>query len=125
MTATEPREAMKEKIGFVGLGTMGQFMATNLVNSGFAVTVWNRTSERTAPLAELGATRAASPADVARASDIVVACLTDSPQVEEVLFGPHGLAEGFSSGSLFVDCSTLSPLKAKEFAERLVQLGDR
>jgi 3-hydroxyisobutyrate dehydrogenase len=123
VTTSERSEAKREKIGFVGLGTMGQFMASNLVNSGFAVTVWNRTSERTAPLAELGATRAASPAEVARASDIVVACLTDSPQVEEVLFGPNGLAEGFSSGSLFVDCSTLSPLKAREFAERLAPLG--
>jgi 3-hydroxyisobutyrate dehydrogenase len=102
---------------------MGQFMAANLVKAGFELTVWNRTSERARPLVDLGATQAASPADVARASTIVVTCLTDSPQVEEVLFGPKGLAEGFSSGSLFIDCSTISPTKAKEFSERLTSGG--
>jgi 3-hydroxyisobutyrate dehydrogenase-like beta-hydroxyacid dehydrogenase len=112
-----------ERIGFVGLGTMGAFMATNLVNAGFAVTVWNRTARRSDPLVAIGAVVAASPAELARSCDVVVACLTDSPQVEEVLFGPHGLAEGLVSGSLFIDCSTLSPLKAQEFAERLSAQG--
>jgi 3-hydroxyisobutyrate dehydrogenase len=112
-----------ERIGFVGLGTMGSFMAANLVNSGFAVTVWNRTPSRVDPLVAIGAVKAASPADLARTSDVVVACLTDSPQVEVVLFGPDGLAEGFASGSLFIDCSTLSPLRAQEFAERLGRQG--
>jgi 3-hydroxyisobutyrate dehydrogenase len=66
---------------------------------------------------------AATPAELARSSDVIVACLTDSPQVEAVLFGPEGLAEGLASGALFIDCSTLSPLKAREFAERLSELG--
>jgi 3-hydroxyisobutyrate dehydrogenase len=109
----------KERVGFVGLGTMGSFMAANLVRAGFSVTVWNRTSARADELAELGATVAASPVELARSCDVVVACLTDSPQVEAVLFGPEGLAEGLASGSLFIDCSTISPLKAREFAERL------
>ena len=116
-------ESKKERVGFVGLGTMGQFMAGNLVKAGFDVTVWNRTSERARPLVDLGATHADTPADVARASDIVVTCLTDSPQVEEVLFGPNGLAEGFSAGALFIDCSTISPTKAQEFADRLAKEG--
>ncbi|MFY9782694.1 MAG: NAD(P)-dependent oxidoreductase, partial [Acidimicrobiales bacterium] len=119
----EENEALKDRVGFVGLGTMGQFMAANLARAGFSLTVWNRTSERAEPLIELGATKAATPADVARSSDIVIACLTDSPQVETVLFGPDGLAEGLSSGSLFIDCSTLSPLKAQEFAKRLAAQG--
>jgi 3-hydroxyisobutyrate dehydrogenase len=102
---------------------MGHYMATNLVTAGFDVTVWNRTPERTRPLIALGATHAATPGDVARVSDIVVTCLTDSPQVEEVLFGPSGLAEGFSPGSLFIDCSTISPTKAKEFSDRLSSQG--
>jgi 3-hydroxyisobutyrate dehydrogenase len=102
---------------------MGQFMAANLARAGFSLTVWNRTAERADALVELGATRAATPAEVARASDIVIACLTDSPQVEAVLFGPDGLEEGFGAGSLFIDCSTLSPLKAQEFAERLATKG--
>lgn len=119
----EENEALKDRVGFVGLGTMGQFMAANLARAGFSLTVWNRTSERAEPLIELGATKAATPADVARSSDIVIACLTDSPQVETVLFGPDGLAEGLSSGSLFIDCSTLSPLMAQEFAKRLAAQG--
>jgi 3-hydroxyisobutyrate dehydrogenase len=107
------------RVGFVGLGTMGAFMAANLERAGFSLTVWNRTAGRADDLVELGARVAATPAEVARSSDVVIACLTDSPQVEAVLFGPDGLAEGFAEGSLFVDCSTLSPLKAQEFAERL------
>lgn len=102
---------------------MGRFMAGNLARAGFPLTVWNRTASKAVELAELGVQVAATPADVARASDVVVACLTDSPQVEAVLFGLDGLAEGFSEGSLFVDCSTLSPLKAQEFAERLAAQG--
>ncbi len=112
-----------ERIGFVGLGTMGLFMAANLARAGFPLTVWNRTRSRAADVVALGATLAASPAEVGRSADIVVACLTDSPQVEAVLFGPDGLAEGLAEGSLFVDCSTLSPLKAEEFAQRLGEHG--
>lgn len=98
---------------------MGAFMAANLARAGFPLTVWNRTSGRANELVELGATEASSPAALARACDVVIACLTDSPQVEEVLFGPEGLALGLAPGTLFIDCSTLSPLKASEFAERL------
>jgi 3-hydroxyisobutyrate dehydrogenase len=115
--------AVKERVGFVGLGTMGSFMAANLVKSGFPVTVWNRTPGRSDALVALGAHTSSTPAELARNCDIVVACLTDSPQVEEVLFGPDGLAEGLARGSLFIDCSTLSPLKAQEFAERLGTQG--
>lgn len=111
------------RVGFVGLGTMGAFMAANLARAGFPLTVWNRTPGRAGDVVALGAHEAASAADVARASDIVVACLTDSPQVETVLFGEDGLAEGFAPGSLFVDCSTLSPLAAQGFAERLAAQG--
>jgi 3-hydroxyisobutyrate dehydrogenase len=112
-----------ERVGFVGLGTMGSFMAANLLKAGFPLSVWNRTSSRADEVVALGAERASSPADLARTCGIVVACLTDSPQVEEVLFGSDGLAEGLASGSLFIDCSTLSPLKAQEFAERLSTQG--
>ena len=102
---------------------MGSFMATNLVNAGFPLTVWNRTPRRGDALVAIGAIQAASPAELARSCDVVVACLTDSPQVEQVLFGSDGLAEGLAKGSLFIDCSTLSPLKAQEFAERLGDQG--
>ncbi|HWD96248.1 MAG TPA: NAD(P)-dependent oxidoreductase [Acidimicrobiales bacterium] len=120
---TESPTNTLERIGFVGLGTMGLFMAQNLATAGFPLTVWNRTASRADEVVALGATVAATPAEVGRASDIVVACLTDSPQVEEVLFGANGLAEGLADGALFIDCSTLSPLKAQEFAERLATSG--
>jgi 3-hydroxyisobutyrate dehydrogenase len=111
------------RIGFVGLGTMGSAMAANLARAGFPLTVWNRTPGRAEPLRQLGAVQATTPLEVAQASDVVVACLTDSPQVAEVLFGPRGLAEGFAPGSLFIDCSTISPAKAREFGERLGEHG--
>jgi 3-hydroxyisobutyrate dehydrogenase len=114
---------VSERVGFVGLGTMGSFMAANLLKAGFPLSVWNRTASRADEVVALGAERASSPADLARTCGIVVACLTDSPQVEAVLFGPYGLAEGLASGSLFIDCSTLSPLKAQEFAARLSTQG--
>jgi 3-hydroxyisobutyrate dehydrogenase len=100
---------------------MGAFMAANLARAGFPLRVWNRTAGRASELVALGATEVASPAALGGACDVVVACLTDSPQVEEVLFGPDGLAEGLAPGTLFIDCSTLSPLKASEFAQRLTQ----
>jgi len=98
-------------------------MAANLARAGHHLTVWNRTPGRADELRVLGATEANSPRDVASGSDIVISCLTDSPQVAEVLFGPEGLAEGLVAGSLFIDCSTISPASAREFASRLAGLG--
>ncbi len=116
-------EISNDRIGFVGLGTMGSLMAANLARAGFALAVWNRTAGPAAGLVQLGATEADSPADVARRSDVVVTCLTDSPQLEEVLFGTRGVAEGLLAGSLVIDCSTISPIKTVEFAERLAKLN--
>jgi 3-hydroxyisobutyrate dehydrogenase len=87
------------------------------------LTVWNRTPERARDLEALGAHVAATPAELARRCDVVVACLTDSPQVEAVLFGDDGLAAGLAPGALVIDCSTISPLKAQEFAGRLATAG--
>lgn len=113
----------KPRVGFVGLGTMGSAMAANLARAGFPLTVYNRTPGRAEPLSELGATEVRSPRQVARASDVVVTCVPDAPQVDEVLFGPDGLAEGFAEGSLFIDCSTISPARARQFGERLGAQG--
>jgi 3-hydroxyisobutyrate dehydrogenase len=115
----------KERVGFAGLGTMGAAMAANLARAGFPLTVWNRTPGRAAALVELGATEAATPAALAASSDVVVTCVRDSPDVEAVVFGPDGLAEGFRPGSLLVDCSTISPVAARDLAERLEDGGVR
>jgi 3-hydroxyisobutyrate dehydrogenase len=112
-----------ERVGFLGLGTMGAAMAGNLARAGFAVTAWNRTPGRAPDLDELGVTRAASPAAVARATDVVVVCVSDTPDVDAVLFGPDGLAGGAHSGQLVIDCSTISPSETRAFGERLAGLG--
>ncbi len=109
------------RVGFIGLGTMGSSMAANLVRAGFDVTVWNRTPGRDGGVRSMGAHGAATPADVAISSDVVILCVTDSPQVEEVLFAEHGLGAGLRAGSLVIDCSSISPLATIEFAARLAE----
>ncbi len=112
-----------DRIGFVGLGTMGAAMARNVAAAGFPLTVWNRTPERAAALRDAGATVAAQPAGVARAADLVVTCVSDTPDVEAVLFGEGGIAEGARRGLLVVDCSTISPSATRDFAGRLGKRG--
>ena len=112
-----------ERIAFVGLGTMGAAMAANLRRAGFEVTVWNRTPGRAADLVALGAVEAATPADAARAADVVVTCVSDTPDVEAVLFGPDGVADGLAAGGLVIDCSTISPAATAGFAARLRERG--
>lgn len=113
MTDTRPR------LGYVGLGLMGGPMATRLCRAGFPLTVWNRRHDKTEPLVALGARAATSPAEVARASDIVFTCLLDTDAVEAVVFGPNGIAEGAGSGTVLVDFSSMRPDKTAAFAERL------
>jgi 3-hydroxyisobutyrate dehydrogenase len=112
-----------EQVGFIGMGTMGVAMATNLARAGFSLTVWNRTPAKAEPLAELGAQVAGSPREVGQASEVVFTCLPDSPEVGAVLFGPDGLAEGMAPGSLYVDSSTISPASTRDFAGRLAERG--
>ena len=107
------------EVAFLGLGTMGASMAANLARAGFAVTSWNRTPGRAPELADLGGQAAASPAAAAAAADIVVICVSDTPDVEAVLFGPDGVVEGAKAGTLIIDCSTISPTGSWDFAARL------
>jgi 3-hydroxyisobutyrate dehydrogenase len=102
---------------------MGAAMAANLRQAGFPLTVWNRTPGRAGTLIELGATGAPTPAAVAKTSDVVVTCVSDTPDVDNVLFGRHGVAEGAHKGLLVIDCSTISPSATRDFASRLAKLG--
>ncbi len=111
------------RIGVIGMGTMGAPMARHLVEAGHDVTVHNRTRERELPLAELGAARAESPAEVARGAEAVLTCVPDSPQLEQVLLEHGGVVETIERGSLVVDCSTVSPAATGEIAGRLFELG--
>jgi 3-hydroxyisobutyrate dehydrogenase len=112
-----------DRIGFVGLGTMGAAMAANVRRAGFEVTVWNRTAGRAGSLLGLGAREAGTPADVARAADVVAVCVSDTPDVEAVLFGADGVAAGLARGGLVIDCSTISPGATAGFAARLADAG--
>ncbi len=114
---------MNERVGFVGLGIMGQGMARNLLKAGYSVRVWNRTSSRMDPLIEAGATAGACPADVAANCDITVVCVSDTPDVEEVILGENGILSGVQAGALVIDCSTISPQATIDIAEQLNAKG--
>jgi 3-hydroxyisobutyrate dehydrogenase len=112
-----------ERIGFLGLGTMGAAMAANLARAGRTVTVWNRTPGRAPELDELGVSRATTPAEVAQGVDALVICVSDTPDVESVLFGADGVAAGARPGQLVIDCSTIAPSATRDFARRLAERG--
>jgi 3-hydroxyisobutyrate dehydrogenase len=112
-----------ERIGFVGLGTMGAAMAANLARAGFTVTAWNRTPGRAPELDDLGVARAETPGAAAAASDVVVVCVSDTPDVEAVLLGPDGVADGARPGTLVIDCSTIAPAGTRAVANRLRDRG--
>ena len=114
---------MKESVGFIGLGTMGRGMALNLVKARFPVRVWNRTAARMRSVVEAGASPCHSPAEVAEGSDIIVVCVSDTPDVEQILFGPLGVAAGAPAGALVIDTSTISPEATRSMASRLDARG--
>ena len=112
----------KEVLGFVGMGIMGAPMAANLLKAGYKVSVYNRTRSRCEPLAAAGATVCDTPAEVARRSTVVMTMVSDTPDVEAVLFGSDGVASGVSAGSVVVDMSTISAEATVGFAHRLAEL---
>ncbi len=114
---------MNERVGFIGLGIMGQGMARNLLRAGFPLTVWNRTASKMEPLVQEGAAAASSPADLASKSDIIVICVSDTPDVQAVILGENGVLAGAKPGGLVIDCSTISPTATRELAETLAQAG--
>ena len=114
---TDARSA--EKLGYLGLGMMGFPMTRRLVSAGYDVTVWNRSSGKAAALVEAGARLAPQPRDVAATASILFTCLTDAAAVEEVVFGPDGLATAAGSGKLVVDFSSIHPDAARAIAARL------
>lgn len=104
-------------VGFIGLGIMGAGMAANLLKDGHDLTIWNRTASRMSPLVDLGASAAASPAEVAERCDVIMICVSDTPDVKQVVLGDHGVLEGITPGSLIVDHSTISPSVTIELAD--------
>ena len=110
------------KIGFIGLGIMGAPMAGHLQAGGHELFV-NTIGEVPEALVQGGARACASGAEVARAAEIVITMVPDTPDVEKVLFGKGGVAEGLSAGKIVVDMSSIAPIETKEFARRINALG--
>ena len=107
------------KVAFVGMGTMGAPMALNILKSGHEVIVHNRTREKEIMVSDEGADRAASPQEAARDADIVITCLSDTPDVEHVILGENGIIHGAQPGTIVIDMSTISPSATRRMAQAL------
>src|SRR5438477_6522609 len=98
---------MMKKISYVGLGTMGSGMVSNLLKAGYELTVWNRSVERNKPFARKGARVADTPANAVRDVDLVIYSLSNDQAVEEVVFGANGILSGIKEGQIAIDMSTV------------------
>ncbi len=114
---------MPETIGFIGLGLMGRPMATNLLKAGYPLIVHSRSPQPIEALVALGATRAESPADVARQVTRIITMVPDSPDVEQVLEGTNGVFSALQRGTIIIDNSSIAPGVARRLAARAKSLG--
>jgi 3-hydroxyisobutyrate dehydrogenase len=114
---------MTRSIGFIGLGIMGSAMARRLLDAGHRLAVYNRTASKAAPLVAAGARAAATPAEAARGSDVVISIVTGSKDVEEVILGPEGAIGGVGPGAVVVDMTTTSPDTARRVGRELRARG--
>jgi 2-hydroxy-3-oxopropionate reductase len=112
-----------ERIGFIGLGIMGKPMCRNLLQAGYPLVVYNRSRAAMEELAGAGARLATSPADLAQQVDVVITCVSDSPDVEAIVLGEQGLLEGVREGMLFIDMSTISPATSRKIYSVLQAKG--
>jgi 2-hydroxy-3-oxopropionate reductase len=109
-------------VGFIGLGIMGKPMVANLIKGGHTLFLASR-SGVPQELTSAGGKACASAKEVAQKADIIITMVPDTPDVEKVLFGKDGVAEGLSSGKIVVDMSSISPIETKFFAERIKKAG--
>jgi 3-hydroxyisobutyrate dehydrogenase-like beta-hydroxyacid dehydrogenase len=114
-----------QQYGFIGLGIMGSAMAKNLIKAGFPVTVWNRSIEKCAELAALGATVAGTPAEVTANCPVTFAILSDPAAAEAVCFGPHGALAGIGDGRGYVDMSTVDAATSRRIGAAVTEMGGR
>jgi len=114
---------MTINVGFIGPGIMGGPMALNLMKGGHKLWGYARRPEAMKKLVDAGATACTSAAEVAKYADVIFLIVSDTPDVESVIFGENGIAKGARSGSVIVDMSTISPTATKVFAERLAKQG--
>jgi 2-hydroxy-3-oxopropionate reductase len=114
---------MTINIGFIGPGIMGGPMAQNLMKGGHKLWVYARRPEATQALVKAGATACPTAMEVAKHADVIFLIVSDTPDVESVIFGEQGLSKGTRNGTVIVDMSTISPTATKVFAERLAKQG--
>lgn len=114
---------MAKKVGFIGLGMMGNPMSSNLINAGFELTVWNRTESKMKPIVDLGAKPAKSAKEVAENSEVVITMLTGPADVEEVILGNNGVLEGAQPGAVIIDMSTNAPAVSQKVAAEVASKG--
>ncbi|MBD3288288.1 2-hydroxy-3-oxopropionate reductase [candidate division KSB1 bacterium] len=112
-----------EKIGFIGLGIMGNPMSKNLINAGYSLTVYDINKESVSDVVKAGATAAKTCKEVAEQSEVVITMVPDSPEVEEVVYGEQGVLEGVKSGMLFIDMSTIAPATSQKVYQSLQEKG--
>lgn len=111
------------KVAFIGLGTMGIPMALNILNAGFELTVHNRSRDKEEITAKAGALRVGSPREAAAGAEIIITCVSDTPDVEAIILGENGVIHGARNGSIVVDMSTISPSATRRIAEKLGKKG--
>ncbi|MGB9866466.1 MAG: NAD(P)-dependent oxidoreductase [Bacillota bacterium] len=116
-------DSQVSKVGFIGLGIMGSAMARNLIKAGFELTVYNRTKSKAEPFRALGARVADTPAMAAEEADVTIVIVSDTPDVQEVVLGPSGVASTAKPGSVVVDMSTISPEATRAIAAELERRG--
>lgn len=110
-----------QSLGFIGLGLMGNPMVKRLLDKGYSVTVWNRSSSKIAPLLTYGAIEGASPQSVAEDVDVIMICVSDTVAVREVVFGDLGICYSNGKGKVLVDFSSIDPDSTREMADALAQ----
>ena len=109
-------------VGFIGLGVMGRPMAGHLIDAGHSLAL-HRVKDASRELVDRGGKAVDSATAAAKASDVIILMLPDTPDVEQVLFGKDGVVEGLSEGKLVIDMSSISPVATKDFAKRIEALG--
>ena len=111
------------KLGFVGLGAMGQLIVPRLMNAGYQVTGWNRSRDKAAPLIKAGMIWADTPREVAEASEIVFSIVTDATAVRAVALGQDGIVSGIAKNTIFIDMSTIEPEESRAVAAEFEKAG--
>ncbi|SNC64429.1 3-hydroxyisobutyrate dehydrogenase [Hymenobacter gelipurpurascens] len=114
---------MSHSVAFLGLGSMGLAMATNLLKAGHQLTVYNRTASKAEPLQKLGATVAHTPAEAVQGADFVFSMVTDDAALEEICTGAEGLLPALKPGAIHASCSTVAPATNRRLAEAHAQHG--